>query len=69
MKPKEAAEYLIAKFDFIPVNNGYSYTDNLEIRKQCALICAIEVQGEYEIEHDPAKYLLWENIIKEIEAL
>jgi hypothetical protein len=69
MKPKEAAEYLVRKFDFIPINNGYSYADNLEIRKQCALICAIEAQGEYEIEHDAPKYLLWENIIKEIEAL
>jgi len=69
MNPKETAEYLIAKFNFIPINNGYSYNDLLEIRKQCALVCAYEIQGEYQIEHDPIKYLLWEKIIKEIKAI
>lgn len=34
--------------------------------KECALICAYQVQGQYEIEHDPAHYLFWDKVIKHI---
>ena len=66
MNPKETAEYLIKKFSFIPINAGYSFEDNIAFRKECALITAYEVQGEYDLDHDPKHYLLWEKIIEEI---
>lgn len=69
MNPKETAEYLVNKFSFIPLNIGYSYSDMLGIRKECALITAIEVQGQYEIEHDAPKYLFYEQVIKHIYEL
>ena len=47
MTPKKHAEYFLAKFNFIPVNNGYSYTDTLEIRKRCALILIDEIIAAY----------------------
>jgi hypothetical protein len=46
MKPKEKAKNLLAKFDFIPVNNGYSYKDTLELRKQSALLLVNELIKE-----------------------
>jgi hypothetical protein len=47
MTPKQHAEYFLAKFNFIPVNNGYSYKDTLEIRKKCALILTDEIIAAY----------------------
>ena len=47
MTPKEHAEYLLAKFNFITINNGYSNTDTLEIRKKCALILTDEIIAAY----------------------
>jgi len=69
MNPKETAQYLINKYSIIPVNIGFSFNENIELRKECALITAYEVQGEYEIEHDAPKFLFWEKVIKEIKAL
>jgi hypothetical protein len=69
MNPKETAEYLVNKYSFIPVNIGYSYNDLLGIRKECALVTAYEIQGQYEIEHDAPAYLFWENVIKQLYEL
>jgi hypothetical protein len=48
---------------------GYSYNDLLGIRKECALVTAYEIQGQYEIEHDAPAYLFWENVIKQLYEL
>ena len=37
--------------------------------KECALITANEVHNQFEVEHDPGKYLFWESVIKQIPEL
>lgn len=66
MNPQETAQYLIKKYEFIPINNWFGYEQMLEIRKVCALITATEIQSCYEIKHDPTHYLFWEKVIKQL---
>jgi hypothetical protein len=69
MNPKETAQYLVNKYSIIPINNGFTYNDMIELRKECALITAYEVHGQYQIEHDAPLFLFWENVIKQIKLL
>ena len=46
MTPKDKAKNLYDKFEFIPINNGYSYNDIIQIRKECALILVSELIKE-----------------------
>jgi len=69
MNPKETAQYLINKYSIIPINIGFSFNENIELRKECALITAYEIMAQYEIEHDAPLFIFWENVIKEIKLL
>ena len=32
--------------------------------KECALICACEVRGQYELDHDPQLFLFWDKVVR-----
>jgi hypothetical protein len=64
MNQQETAHYLIKKMS----EHTTSVTKKMtfENAKQCALICAEEVKAQYEIEHDPALYNFWDDVINYI---
>ena len=79
MTPKEEAEALLEKYNFIIIAN---YTSKFEA-KQCALIAADEIltqfisiynhfknEGFYNLDvEDSANFKYWENVKREIENL
>jgi hypothetical protein len=64
MNQQETSQYLIKKMS----NYTTSVTKQItfENAKQCALICANEVKAQYEIEHDPALWKFWDEVINYI---
>ena len=67
MNQEETALYLVKKMSQYTT----SVTKNITFynAKECALICAYEVMGQYEIEHDARLFLFWEGVIKIIKNM
>lgn len=67
MNELETAIYLIK----LHAKHTISITKQLTFScaKECATITATEVQNQFEIEHDPGKFLFWEKVIKQIPVL
>ena len=61
MNELETAHYLIKKMS----KHTTSVTKQMTFinAKECALICASEVQAQYELEHDPKHWVFWNNVV------
>ena len=67
MDKLETAIYLIKKMS----KHTTSVTKQITFynAKECSLICAKEVQAQYELEHDTTHFIFWEGVISNINTL
>lgn len=67
MNQQETAHYLIKQMSQYTTSVTKKMTfDNA---KECALICAFEVRGQYELEHDARLFLFWDEVVRIIRSM
>jgi hypothetical protein len=67
MNQLETAHYLIKQMSQHTTSVTKKMTfDNA---KECALICAYEVQAQYELDHDAKLFLFWDEVVNILKSM